>query len=123
MFYHLAQQKTTGRVAWSSSCSRNAHDRNVLVRRTQSRIDQATLENKVGDWDHARWRAPSAVPADIWQTCGLQTPPSTTSGNLTPQETTNQDTPDRGLDRADLSCPGSNAIAVHEDQTETGDCV
>src|SRR3954453_7501212 len=32
-----------GRVAWSSSCSRNAHDQNVLVRRAQSRIDQATL--------------------------------------------------------------------------------
>ena len=35
------------RVAWSSSCSRNAHDRNVLVRRAQSRIDQATLENEI----------------------------------------------------------------------------
>ena len=32
-----------GRVAWPSSCSRNAHDQNVLVRRAQSRIDQATL--------------------------------------------------------------------------------
>ena len=32
-----------GRVAWSSSCSRNAHDKNVLVRRAQLRIDQATL--------------------------------------------------------------------------------
>jgi hypothetical protein len=28
-------------TAWSSSCSRNAHDENVLVRRAQSRIDQA----------------------------------------------------------------------------------
>jgi hypothetical protein len=32
-----------GRVAWSSSCSRNAHDQNVLVRRAQLRIDQVTL--------------------------------------------------------------------------------
>jgi hypothetical protein len=33
-----------GRVAWSSSCSRNAHDqKNVLIRRAQSRINQATL--------------------------------------------------------------------------------
>jgi hypothetical protein len=32
-----------GRVAWSSSCSRNAHDKNVLVRRAHLRIDQATL--------------------------------------------------------------------------------
>jgi hypothetical protein len=35
-----------GRIAWSSSCSRNAHDKNVLVRRAQSRIYQATLENE-----------------------------------------------------------------------------
>ena len=38
------RQKIRRRAAWSSSCSRNAHDRNVLVRRAQSRIDQATLE-------------------------------------------------------------------------------
>ena len=37
-----------GRIAWPSSCSRNAHDKNVLVRRAQSRIDQATLENVMG---------------------------------------------------------------------------
>ena len=37
-----------GRIAWPSSCSRNAHDQNVLVRRAQSRIDQATLENVMG---------------------------------------------------------------------------
>ena len=43
-----------GWVAWSSSCSRNAHDRNVLVRRAHSRIDQATLEMEIGDWDDAR---------------------------------------------------------------------
>ena len=36
------------RVAWSSSCSRNAHDKNVLVRRAQSRINQATLEIEPG---------------------------------------------------------------------------
>ena len=38
-----------GRAAWSSSCSRNAHDRNVLVRRAQSRIDQAALEEMTRD--------------------------------------------------------------------------
>ena len=38
-----------GRVAWPSSCSRNAHDKNVLVRRAQSRIDQVTLENEMGN--------------------------------------------------------------------------
>jgi hypothetical protein len=37
------------REAWSSSCSRNAHDKNVLVRRAHSRIDQATLESEVED--------------------------------------------------------------------------
>jgi|GEM_PF-1444299 hypothetical protein len=39
----------------SSSCSRNAHDKNVLVRRAQSRIDQATLLSalQVSDgWKH-----------------------------------------------------------------------
>ena len=35
-------------MAWPSSCSRNAHDQNVLVRRAQSRIDRATLENEMG---------------------------------------------------------------------------
>ncbi len=43
-----------GRVAWPSSCSRNAHDQNVLVRRAQSRIDQATLENEMRKWEDAR---------------------------------------------------------------------
>jgi hypothetical protein len=28
-------------------CSRNAHDKNVLVRRAQSRINQTTLENEM----------------------------------------------------------------------------
>ena len=32
------------RAAWPFSCSRNAHDRNVLVRHVQSRIYQAALE-------------------------------------------------------------------------------
>jgi hypothetical protein len=49
-----------GGVAWPSSCSRNAHDKNVLVRRAQSRIDQATLESEIGDWEDARsWDHPS----------------------------------------------------------------
>ena len=49
-----------GRVAWPSSCSRNAHDKNVLVRRAQSRIDQATPENEMGNWEDARsWDPPS----------------------------------------------------------------
>ena len=39
-------------------CSRNAHDQNVLVRRAQSRIDQATLENEMGKWEDARSRRP-----------------------------------------------------------------
>ena len=29
-------------------CSRNAHDKNVLVRRAQLRIDQAALEKEMG---------------------------------------------------------------------------
>ena len=35
-------------VARCPSCSRNAHDKNVLVRRAQLRIDQATLEKIMG---------------------------------------------------------------------------
>ncbi len=42
-----------GRIAWLS-CSRNAHNQNVLVRRAQSRIDQATLENEMGKREDAR---------------------------------------------------------------------
>ena len=44
-------------------------------------------------------------------TCGLQSSTSPTSDNLTPQETTNQDSPDMGRDRAVLSCPGSSVVA------------
>ena len=45
-----------GRVAWPSSCSRNAHDQNVLVRRAQSRIDHATLELELGSRRCAQWK-------------------------------------------------------------------
>ena len=49
-----------GRVAWPSFCSRNAHAQKMLVRRAQSRIDQATLENEMGKWEDARsWDHPS----------------------------------------------------------------
>lgn len=43
------------------------------------------------------------------------------TGNLTPQETTNQDAPDMGADGGDLSCPGSSVVAtgIHgRDQNE-----
>jgi hypothetical protein len=52
------------RAAWSSSCSRNAHDKNVLVRRAQSRINQATLESEAWDWDDARGR--SSISPHPW---------------------------------------------------------
>ena len=42
-----------GWAAWSSSCSRNAHAQEVLVQRAHSRIDQATLEKEIGDWEDA----------------------------------------------------------------------
>src|SRR3977135_1643797 len=42
-------------VAWSSSCSRNAHDETVLVRCAQLRIDQATPQKKeIRDLENAR---------------------------------------------------------------------
>ena len=45
------------RAAWPSSCSRNAHDKNVLVRRAQSRIEQATLENELRNLeDITQWK-------------------------------------------------------------------
>jgi len=36
-----------GWAAWSSSCSRNAHDQNVLVRRAHSRINQTDQTNQI----------------------------------------------------------------------------
>ena len=57
-----ARPQKMGRVAWLSSCSRNAHDRNVLVRRAHSRIDQATLENEVGEGEAQRRKKFSLLP-------------------------------------------------------------
>jgi hypothetical protein len=50
-----ARPRKDRKVAWPSSCSRNAHDQNVLVRRAQSRIDQATLENNRELGGHAQF--------------------------------------------------------------------
>ena len=44
-------------------------------------------------------------------TCGLRISDNPISGNLTPQETTNQDAPEMGEDGAGLSCPGSSVVA------------
>jgi hypothetical protein len=44
-------------------------------------------------------------------TCGLQDAESPTSDNLTPQETTTQDSPDIGRDRVSFPCPGSSVVA------------
>ena len=49
-------------------------------------------------------------------TRGLGITPSTTSDNLTPQETTNQDTGTVGAEGASLSCPGSTLVANSEDE-------
>ena len=51
-----------GRVTWSSSCSRNARPEKALVRRAQSRIDQATLENEVGEGEAQRRKKFSLLP-------------------------------------------------------------
>ena len=53
-----------GRVAWPSSCASNAHDQNVLVRRAQSRIDQATLESEMGNWEDAHNEEQCGHPAE-----------------------------------------------------------
>lgn len=44
-------------------------------------------------------------------TCGLQNSDSPTSDDLTPQETTNQELGETGLDGGSLPCPGSSAVA------------
>ena len=44
-------------------------------------------------------------------TCGLRILEAPTSDNVTPQETTNLDSLDMGLDGPDLSCPGSSVVA------------
>jgi hypothetical protein len=54
-----------GRIAWSSSCSRNAHDKNVLVRRAQSRINQAILRGEQASLDRSL-RSVRALAARNW---------------------------------------------------------
>lgn len=44
-------------------------------------------------------------------TCGIEFTPSTTSDNLTPQETTEEESGTVGADRTGLPCPGSSAVA------------
>lgn len=45
------------------------------------------------------------------QACGLRITPSTTSDNLSPQETTEESSGMVGADEASLSCPGSGEVA------------
>ena len=46
-----------GRTSTLVLGSRNAHDKNVLVRRAQSRIEQATLENELRNLeDITQWK-------------------------------------------------------------------
>jgi hypothetical protein len=60
-----ARSQKGGKGAWSSSCSRNAHDKNVLVRRAQSRIDQATLEKILGELKgRAQWGTHRGHPGE-----------------------------------------------------------
>lgn len=44
-------------------------------------------------------------------TCGLRITPSTTSDNLTPQETTKEESGTVGADGESLSCTGSRVVA------------
>jgi hypothetical protein len=48
-------------------------------------------------------------------TCGLRISDSPTSDNLTPQEATQQDALEVGVDEAGLSCPGSSVVADADD--------
>ena len=51
-------------------------------------------------------------------TCGLRISDSSTSDNLTPQETTKQGTADLGPDGAGLSCPSSSVVADAYEKAE-----
>jgi len=51
-------------------------------------------------------------------TCGLRSSASPTTDNLTPQQTTNQNAPEMGLDGSDLSCPGSSVVAEESFSSE-----
>ena len=58
-------QKDGERAARCPPCSQNAHGETVLVRRAQSRIDQATLENEMGKWDDcAQWKINQSPPLE-----------------------------------------------------------
>ena len=51
-------------------------------------------------------------------TCGLQNLESATSDNLTPQETTEEESGTVAADGASLSCPGSSVVADCDDGSE-----
>ena len=51
-------------------------------------------------------------------TCGLRISDSPTSHNLTPQETTTQDTQEMCAGGAGLSCPGSSVVANADDEKQ-----
>ena len=50
-------------------------------------------------------------------TCGLRISGDPTIDNLTPEETTNQDTPEVAACGASLSCPGSSGVADADDES------
>ena len=90
-----------------------------------SKLPENTTGSSCGAADSDR----SSDPPFVWQlpdmplkvlepatgiepaTCGLRNSQIPTSDNLSPQETTRPDAPDMGLDRAELSCPGSSVVA------------
>ncbi len=52
-------------------------------------------------------------------TCGLQNLESPPSDNVTPQETTNQEVGETGLDGGSLPCPGSSVVADESEWNTT----
>ena len=52
-----------------------------------------------------------------WTTCNLRISGDPTIDNLTPEETTNQDTPEVAACGASLSCPGSSVVADGDDES------
>ena len=62
------------------------------------------------------WKSTEPATRIERATCGLRIAQNPTSEKLNPQEATNQDVLDMGVDGADLSCPGSSVVADEDEE-------
>ncbi len=104
---------------WIPGSNRQAVDRlDETVDIPKSEGQSATIRNQTphGQVEEERfpWKYLETMEPAIRierTTCGLRISPDPHTDNLTPQEATNQDTPEVGTDGGDLSCPGSSVVA------------